>query len=415
MEQRKQKIFIGLLALALVPAVIFFILMIGKVANVGRPEKPQLQATEATAPVTEETAPPEETTAPPETTVPEETAVSEETTAPPETTVPEATAPEESLPGETEPATQTGPMVPTSFETIPQYFQKDYAHVRYERTNMAFSGSGVVSLAMVASYMTEHAYMPDEVMEFFDHYIGSSMQWLEYASTQLQLPWTKADNVHKALEAVRDGKIVIALMTSGSRFSSGGYHYIVLTGVNEAGKITVLDPDANNLTRWGLAEGFRDGFEDKQLVPGFGGGWIYDPEEMPEEPFIYTLPEPAEFRYPGVELSEWEMNLLAKVIYLEAQGEPYEGQQAIAEVVLNRLVSEDFQNTIDGIIFAKDQFACVDILDKARPTHVQYEAIERALYGPYILPKNVVFYATFHVNDMVWGDIGNHTFCYAFE
>ena len=396
MEQRKQKIFIGLLALALVPAVIFFILMIGKVANAGRPENPQPQAAETVPAVTEET---EAATAAAETTAPEETTMPAETTVPAETTAPE----------------ETQPVQLQTFDTVPQYFQGDYPHIRYERSTMAFSGSGVVSLAMVGSYLTKQEYLPDEVMEFFDHYIGNSMQWLEYASTQLQLPWTKADNVHKALEAVRDGKIVIALMTSGSRFSGGGYHYIVLTGVNEAGNITVVDPDANNLTRWGLAEGFQEGFEDSQLIPGFGGGWIYDPEEMPEEPFVYTLPEPVECRYPGVELSEWEMNLLAKVIYLEAQGEPYEGQQAIAEVVLNRLVSEDFQNTIDGIIFAKDQFACVDILDKARPTHVQYEAIERALYGPYILPENVVFYATFHVNDMVWGDIGNHTFCYAFE
>ena len=404
MGELKKKIFIGLLALAMVPAVIFLVLMVGRIANTQRREEPQIQATETIAEVTA----PEETEAPMETEAP----TLPETTAPAETTVPEET--EETVPEETEPVTEPGPTVPTSFDTVPEYFQSDYAHIRYGQTNMAMSGSGVVSMAMVASYLTEHAYMPDEVMEFFDHHIGSSMEWIEYASTQLQLPWTRASNVHKALEAVREGKVVIALMNSSSRFSSG-YHYIVWTGVNEEGRITVNDPDASNYTKWGLEEGFLNGFEDKQLINGFSAAWIYDPQEMPEDPFIYTLPEPAEFRYPGVELTEWETYILAQLIYMEAQGEPYEGQQAVAEVVLNRLIRDGFPNNIHDIIYAEGQFPSAEYLDKAAPTHVQYEAIERALYGPYILPVDVVFYATFRVNENVWGDIGNHTFCYAYQ
>lgn len=410
----KQKILIGLVALAMVPAMIFFVIMIGNMVNVEKPEKPQLQATEATA----APAVPAETAAPVETVPPTEAPTVPETTVPPETepetTVPPETEPEETVPAETVEETQSGPVVPTSFDTVPEFFQGDYAHIRYGQTNMAASGSGVVSLAMVASYLTKQAYMPDEVMEFFDHHIGSSMEWLEYASDELQLPWTRAENVHKALEAVREGKIVIALMNGVSSFSEG-YHYIVWTGVNEEGRITVHDPNAYNYTKWGLEEGFLNGFADKKLSVGFSGAWIYDPAEMPEEPFIYTLPEAPECRYPGVELTEWETYLLAQLIYMEAQGEPYEGQQAVAEVVLNRLIREGFPNNIQDIIYAEGQFPSADFLDKAEPTHVQYEAIERALYGPYILPVDVVFYATFQVNQNVWGDIGNHTFCYAYQ
>ena len=42
----------------------------------------------------------------------------------------------------------------------------------------------------------------------------------------------------------------------------------------------------------------------------------------------------------------------------------------------------------------------------------QYEAIERALYGPYVLPTDVVFFATYRTNENVWGQIGGHIFCY---
>ena len=267
---------------------------------------------------------------------------------------------------------------------------------------------------MVASYLTNHEYLPDEMMELFDHLIGSSMEWLEEASDILQLPWTRVYKPLDALEAVHQGKIVIALMNAASPFSDG-YHYIVLRGVNEEGRIVVNDPNKSHYTKWGLAEGFQAGFEDKQFTYGFSGAWVYDPEAMPEDPFIYEGLEPVECRYPGVELTAWETELLAKLIWGEAQGEPYEGQQAVAEVVLNRLVSGNFQSNIHDIIYAKEQFESAPNLDKADPTHVQYEAIERALYGPYILPIDVVFFATFRMNDNVWGDIGNHTFCYAYD
>ena len=39
-------------------------------------------------------------------------------------------------------------------------------------------------------------------------------------------------------------------------------------------------------------------------------------------------------------------------------------------------------------------------------------AVERALEGPYVLAEGVVFFATYPVNDNVWGKIGGHTFCF---
>ena len=46
-------------------------------------------------------------------------------------------------------------------------------------------------------------------------------------------------------------------------------------------------------------------------------------------------------------------------------------------------------------------------------TTIQYQMIENALYGPYILPKDVYYFATTPTNSKVWDRIGGHVFCYA--
>ena len=53
------------------------------------------------------------------------------------------------------------------------------------------------------------------------------------------------------------------------------------------------------------------------------------------------------------------VNLLAHVVYSEARGEPYSGQVAVAAVVLNRVKSSKFPNTISGVIYQSGAFDCV--------------------------------------------------------
>lgn len=52
-------------------------------------------------------------------------------------------------------------------------------------------------------------------------------------------------------------------------------------------------------------------------------------------------------------------NLLARLIYAEARGENYTGQVAVGVVVLNRVESSQFPNTIAGVIYQKGQFSSV--------------------------------------------------------
>lgn len=51
--------------------------------------------------------------------------------------------------------------------------------------------------------------------------------------------------------------------------------------------------------------------------------------------------------------------LLAKLVYAEARGESYKGQVAVAAVVLNRVSSASFPNTISGVVYQKGAFSCV--------------------------------------------------------
>ncbi len=337
-------------------------------------------------------------------TVPVETSEEPATEPEPVEATTESTQPP-TLPVETEP-------IRIEYDSVPVYYQTDYPHDRYGYGTVKSSGCSITSLAMVASYLTGHPYTPDELADYFGGYGENNIQRLEYASEKLQLPWKKAENVHEALAAVKSGSVAILLMNHRSIFTES-QHFIVLAGINDDGKLIIHDPYEPNYEKWDLKRAFQTGFKEGDVICGYSGGWVYDVDAMPEEPFIYVEDKPyVEPRYPDIHLTWEEQQLLAKVIWVEARGEPKEGQQAIAEIVYNRILSEDFPNTVRDVIYEDNQFRSVKFLDEAEPTQAQYDALDDALEGPYILPKEVLHFATYPVNKNVWGTIGGHVFCY---
>lgn len=295
---------------------------------------------------------------------------------------------------------------------FPLYSQLDYPNQRYGSGTVATSGCSITSLAMVASYLTGHAYYPDELAKYFGGYGENNVQRLEYGAQQLQLPIHKANTIRDVFAAMKNGDVAILLMNHMSIFTET-QHFIVLTGINEeTGKYMVYDSYPPNYEKWDLKRGFVEGFEEKDLMLGYCGGWTFSVRGMPEEPFIYTVEKPdANPRY-GVELTWDEQQLLAKLIWLEARGESKEGQQAVAEVALNRLVSGEYGDTLSEVIYGEGQFRTTPFLDEAEAWQAQYEAIDAALDGPNILPMDVMHFATYPENDRVWGKIGGHIFCY---
>ena len=118
-----------------------------------------------------------------------------------------------------------------------------------------------------------------------------------------------------------------------------------------------------------------------------------------------------------LEITAEERELIARVVYLEAGGEPAAGQQAVAEVILNRLAADNFPETVEEIIHQDrpaQQFASSEHLETAEPGEDQYAAVDAALHGVRILPDDVVYFDVRPENDHVWGTIGNHVFCYQY-
>ncbi len=58
--------------------------------------------------------------------------------------------------------------------------------------------------------------------------------------------------------------------------------------------------------------------------------------------------------------TESEFNLFAQVISAESRGEPYQGQVAVAAVILNRVSHPSFPNTLSGVIYQPGAFSCLD-------------------------------------------------------
>jgi N-acetylmuramoyl-L-alanine amidase len=64
-------------------------------------------------------------------------------------------------------------------------------------------------------------------------------------------------------------------------------------------------------------------------------------------------------RSSGTSISEDDIYWLSRAVYGEARGESYEGQVAVAAVILNRLEDSKFPNTIKGVIFEPLAFTAV--------------------------------------------------------
>ncbi len=84
----------------------------------------------------------------------------------------------------------------------------------------------------------------------------------------------------------------------------------------------------------------------------------------------------------GTQVTSNDISLLAKAIYGEARGEPYVGQVAVAAVILNRVNSSAFPNTVSGVIFEPLAFTAVsDGQFYLTPNSQAYKAARDAING----------------------------------
>ena len=80
--------------------------------------------------------------------------------------------------------------------------------------------------------------------------------------------------------------------------------------------------------------------------------------------------------------SDPDVKLLARLIYGEARGESYTGQVAVGAVVMNRVKSSSFPNTVSGVIYQPYAFTAVsDGQINMTPSSTAYEAAKAAMNG----------------------------------
>ena len=116
--------------------------------------------------------------------------------------------------------------------------------------------------------------------------------------------------------------------------------------------------------------------------------------------------------------SQNDINLLAQTVYGEARGEPYVGQVAVAAVILNRLESPSFPNTVSGIVFEPLAFTAVaDGQIWMEPNETARKAVIDAING--MDPsENATYYFNPETATSKWiwsrpqiKQIGKHIFC----
>ncbi len=113
-----------------------------------------------------------------------------------------------------------------------------------------------------------------------------------------------------------------------------------------------------------------------------------------------------------------DIDLLARIIFAEARGEPYEGKIAVGAVVLNRVNDSRFPNSVKKVIFQPGQFCGAGNSNfNKNPCKDSYQAAKEALAG-----KNPIRGALYFLNHDIAGTprwieskkrvakIGNHTF-----
>lgn len=178
------------------------------------------------------------------------------------------------------------------------------------------------------------------------------------------------------------------------------------------------------LKRWGYYDGSIDGIYGSKTVAAVKyfqrtNGLTVDGIAGPATLSAMGITSSSSSGSSGTSTSNsTDLNLLAKLIYGEARGESYTGQVAVGAVVLNRVKSSSFPNTISGVIYQSGAFDAVkDGQINMTPDSTSIKAAQDALNG-WDPSYGALYY--FNPNtatsQWIWSRpvtvvIGNHRFC----
>lgn len=150
------------------------------------------------------------------------------------------------------------------------------------------------------------------------------------------------------------------------------------------------------LKMWGYYSGSVDGIYGKQTIEavkrfqrkngltadGIAGKATYEALGMNESAKALEGGNNSSASSGASNYTSSDLYLLAKTIYAEARGESYTGQVAVGAVILNRVASSKFPNTISGVVYQKHAFTAVsDGQINLEPDKTAMNAAQDAMNG----------------------------------
>lgn len=92
------------------------------------------------------------------------------------------------------------------------------------------------------------------------------------------------------------------------------------------------------------------------------------------------------------QLTQKEIDLIAKIVQAESQGEPFEGKIGVAAVIFNRLEHPQFPKSVEDVVFQKNAFSCIETFSSIEADTEAYRAVAEALKGSDPTDNALYFY-----------------------
>lgn len=275
-------------------------------------------------------------------------------------------------------------------ETEERQYECMVANIRYMYENN--DGSIVTSLLIKGSfseilnavdYMERVAAYDRKLMDEYT----ANREYIEQEETRLQQEKIELDNLKVQAEAERSK--VSALISQTSK---------------KIAKYADEIEEAERKAREYEAE-LKKAEEDLEVLK----------KKLEEEMALSQAAANAQWRdISEVTFADGDRYLLANLIYCEAGAEPYEGKLAVGSVVINRVLSSKYPNTVVGVIYAPKQFSPAAsgrlalALDKNKATQQCYQAADEAMAGVTNV-GNCVYFRT-PIPGLTGISIGGHIF-----
>jgi hypothetical protein len=106
-----------------------------------------------------------------------------------------------------------------------------------------------------------------------------------------------------------------------------------------------------------------------------------------------------------------EREILARLVFLEANTESIECQKAIVSVVFNRLHNGAWGDSLYNVIYYPHQFTPAKFINTVTPTQTNYDAVDYVVKNGSILPKYCMYFrASYGFSNTDWVNYGYHEY-----